>query len=1026
MLRAVLLLSMILIGFGVFAQEPAPFYETEAKYAEAMELYDKEKFTAAQRIFDELQYASDDPYRELSVNSEYYAARCAMQLFHKDTRERLVQFVHDHPESMHVRTAYFELANYYYSRKQFKNALEWYDKVHVRHLDAEETNDYYFKRGYAQFKKKRFTEAKQSFSHLINEPNRYYAPANYYYAHLAYQDQNYEAALKGFRALDDDPDFATLVPYYITQILFLQEKYDEVVSYGPTALEADEVKKEYEVSRIIGESYYNLQLYEEAIPYLKAFRDSQAPKQRQDHYQLGYALYKTKAYDEALSSFALATNADDELTQVATYHMGDCYLKTENKTYARNAFKESSKFGYDQILQEDALFNYAKLAYELSVNPFHEAIRAFEQYLKDYPTSERRDEAYAFLLDVYLTTRDYQAALNALDKIEVKDQKAKMAYQLSSYNRGVELYLNRKFELSSVMFDKVAKYNEDPSLTALSHYWQADILYQTKQYDRAILGYKAFQEEAGSYDTPYFKEAYYTTGYSYFMQEDYPRAKTAFKLYLASRAGAEDKKVNDTYLRLGDCAFVAKEYDQAIAEYANGSALDILDSDYALFQKARALGFKGDDLNKTKALGQLIRKYPKSAYRIPAKYQLAETFFRMDKNDQAYALFDDIIKNHSGSPYVKKSLLTMGLIHFRRGAYEDAIASFKKVVEDYPQDEDSQEAQLRIQDVYVELGRMDDYNAWYAEHVPSGSVAALDSVNYRSAENKYSNGDCATAIPAFKSYVQQFQPGIFGINANYYLGECLFQNGDKEQALEKYLFVISEPTNKFSEPALFSAATISFEMKMYQDALGHYQALERVATFDNNILEARIGQLRCHFELGEYDEALGYADAVLVDDNTPEYVLKEAHFMRAKILLSQGDETSALQEFYTVDELSSGAMGAESKYNIARINYGKQQYTEAEQLVFELIQQYPSQEFWKVRSFVLLADIYTAMEDYFQAKATLQSIIDNVDDEAVKQEAIAKYEAIIAIEEGASEGIDEEMEIEVGAGEGDSEIIDEE
>ncbi len=1023
MLRAILMLSITVIGFGVFAQEPATFYETEAKYAEAMDLFDKEKFTAAQEIFDELVLYSDDPYRELTVNSEYYAARCAMQLFHKDTRERLVQFVHDHPESMHVRTAYFELANYYYSRKQYRNALEWYDKVQIRHLNTEETNDFYFRKGYSQFKKELFIEAKQSFFHLIDEPNRYYAPANYFYAHLAYQDKQYEAALRGFRKLEDDPDFAAVVPYYITQILFLQEKYEEVVNYGPEALQSEDVKKEYEVARIIGESFYNLQQYEEAIPYLKTFRDSQAPKERQDHYQLGYALYRTQVYDEALSSFGLATNEADELTQVATYHMGDCYLKTDNKQYARNAFKESSKLGFDQGLQEDALFNYAKLAYELSVNPFHEAIRAFEQYLKDYPSSERRDEAYAFLLDVYLTTRDYQAALDALEKIEVMDQKSKTAYQLSSYNRGVELYLNRKYELSSEMFDKVGTYDIDPSLTAMAHYWQADILYQTKQFDRAILGYKAFQEEGGSYDTPYFKEAYYATAYSYFMLEDYPNAKTAFKLYLVARPGAEDKKINDTYLRLGDCAFVAKAYDQAIADYNKGLILDIVNSDYALFQTARAQGFKGDNVSKTKTLDEIIRKYPKSAYHIPAKYQLAETFFKMDKNDQAYALFDDIIKNHSGSPYVKKSLLTTGLIHFRRGAYEDAISSFKKVVEDYPSDEDSHEAQLRIQDVYVELGRMDEYNEWYAEHVPSGSVAALDSVNYRAAENKYSNGDCAAAIPAFTSYVQQFQPGIFGINANYYLGECLFQDGQKEAALEKYLFVISEPTNKFSEPALYSAATISYEMKLYQEALDHYQALERIATFDNNILEARIGQLRCHFELGHYDQALGYADAVLADDNTPDYVLTEAHFMRGKILLSQGDDNGALQEFYTVDGLSSGAMGAESKYNIARINYDRATYSEAEQEIFELIQHYPSQEFWKIRSFMLLADTYTAIEDYFQAKATLQSIVDNVEDDATRQEAMDKYQAIIAIEEGESEGIDEEMEIEVGEG-ADQEIID--
>ncbi|NNC82538.1 MAG: tetratricopeptide repeat protein [Flavobacteriales bacterium] len=999
------------------AQQPATLHHPEALYAHAMELYDKEKFTAAQREFEEVQAHVDDPYREIAVNAEYYAARCAMHLFHKDTRERLVQFVHDHPESMHIRTAYFELANYYYSRKQYRNALEWYDKVEAAKLTVEETNDYHFKRGYSQFKRKEYSAAKQSFSHLIDEPNRYYAPANYYYAHLAYMDGNYEAALKGFRLLESDENFATVAPYYITQILFLQEKYDEVVSYGPSRIDSARVKKEHEVARIIGESFYNLQQYEEAVPYLQQFRDSQAPKQRQDHYQLGFALYKTGAYEEALDAFNLVTNADDELSQVATYHMGESYLKLDNKKYARNAFKESSKYDYDRPLQEDALFNYAKLAYELSVNPFHEAIRAFEQYLEDYPTSERRDDAYAFLLEVYLTTRDYQAALDALDKIEEKDIKAKTAYQLSAYNRGVELFLNRKFIEARSYFMKVDTYNIDPTLTALAEYWMAEILYREKQYDQAILAYREFQNDPGSFDTEYFKEAYYSTAYAYFMQKEYRNAQTAFNLYLNSKPGADDKKMNDTYLRLGDCAFVAKEYNTAISYYDQAIALDKFDTDYALFQKARSQGFKGDDVSKTNTLEEIIRRYTKSSYLVPAKYQLAETFFKMDKNDQAFVMFEDIIDNHSGSPYVKKSLLTMGLIHFRRGAYEDAIASFKQVVEDYPQDEDSQEAQARIQDVYVELGRMDEFNEWYEQHVPTGSVAAQDSVNYRAAENKYSAGDCEGAITAFTSYIQKFQPGIFGINASYYLGECLFQRGDTEIALNNYLYVIGQPTNQFSEPALFSAATITYEAGRYDEALEHYQALERVATFDNNILEARIGQMRCHFQLGQYDQALTYCDAVLADDNSPEYILKEAHFIKAKVLLSQNDVPGALLAFRKVDQMSTGKMGAESKFNIARIIYNRQEYTESEEEIFELIQQYPSQEFWKIKAFLLLADVYTGMEDYFQAKATLQSIIDNVQDEGIRAEAIAKYEAIVAIEQGASEGVEEDMEIEVG-GEG--------
>lgn len=1012
-IRQIAALLGMSICLTISSQEPATYHESEADYVRAMDLYDKGQYTAAQVLFDQVNANAMDPYRDIAVNAEFYSARCAMHLFHKDSRERMVLFVHDHPESMHVRTAYFELASYYYQRKQFKNSLEWFDKVNLRDLDAEETTDYHFKRGYAQFKKKRYSESKVSFAHLIDTENRYYAPANYYHAHLSYTDGNYESALAGFRKLEDDESFATVVPYYITQILFLQEKYQEVVDYGPDKLSSGEVKKSYEVARIIGESYFKLQRYEEALPYLEQFQSSSAPKERQDHYQYGFAQYKVGQYETALASFTLASNEDDVMSQVSTYHMGECYLKLDNKTYARNAFKESSRYNHDQQLKEDALFNYAKLAYELSVNPFHEAIRAFEQYLKDYPSSFRRDEAYAFLLDVYLTTRDYQAALDALDKIEEKDNKAKTAYQLSAYNRGIELLTNNKLAAARGMFTKVDTYPMDPSLSALAKYWEADMLYREEKYLEAISAYKAFQTHGGSYDTPYFKEAYYSAGYAHFMLKDYPASASAFKLYLKAREGAEDKKINDSYLRLGDAAFVAKNYTQSISEYDKAIALDIVDSDYAEFQKARAQGFMDDKPSKLATLKRLVSEHPTSAYVVASKYQLGETYFAMENNDDAAGYFEDIIQNHSGSAYVKKSLLTMGLIHFRKAEYQAAIASFKNVVENYPQDMDSQEAQLRLQDVYVELGDMAAYNAWFEEYVPTGSVAQLDSVNYRSAERKYSEGNCDEAIPALTEYIKKFQPGIFGVHASYYLGECLYERGDAELALNNYLFIISEPTNKFTEPALFSAATISFEGEDYESALGHYQALERIADFQNNILEARIGQMRCHYQLGQYEEAIAFSDAVLIDDNTPESIKEQAQYIKAKVLLAQDDMDAALIELNAVDRSSSGAMGAEAKYHIARITYEREQYKDAEDEIFELIKDYPAEELWKIKAFILLGDVYIGMEDYFQAKATLQSIIDNVEDETIKEEAIAKYEAIIAIENGESEGVDEEMEIEV-------------
>ncbi len=64
-----------------------------------------------------------------------------------------------------------------------------------------------------------------------------------------------------------------------------------MVKYGPGLMQNVTEKRAPEVSRIIGESYAQLNLYEEAIPYLEKYMASAATSaSREDKYSLAYAI----------------------------------------------------------------------------------------------------------------------------------------------------------------------------------------------------------------------------------------------------------------------------------------------------------------------------------------------------------------------------------------------------------------------------------------------------------------------------------------------------------------------------------------------------------------------------------------------------------------------------------------------------------------------------------------------------------------------------------------------------------------
>src|ERR1043165_4424535 len=393
----------LFISISLSAQKTQIYLEDDAGFKTGLELFQKEKYGAAQKSFLEVIESHKDPQSLIRIDAEYYHAVCAIELFNKDGELYLKQFIADHPESPKVGFAYFNLGKYNYRKKKWRDALQWFEKVDVYDLTTEELAEFYFKRGYSFFETKKLAEAKKDFYEIKDVDNKYAAAAKYYYAHILYGERNYETALTDFLKLEKNETFGPIVPYYIAQIYFLQEKYETVITYAPPLLDSAVTKRVPEIARILGESYYRTSRYKEAIPYLEKYEKASGSLSRKDNYQMGYAHYKMSEYEDAVNYFLKVGNIDDSLEQNAYYHIGDSYLKMGSKQNALNAFGLASKLEFDKQVQEDALYNYAKLSYELAFNPYNEAIKAFQKYIRNFPDAPHIDEAYTYLANVFIT-----------------------------------------------------------------------------------------------------------------------------------------------------------------------------------------------------------------------------------------------------------------------------------------------------------------------------------------------------------------------------------------------------------------------------------------------------------------------------------------------------------------------------------------------------------------------------------------------------------------------------------------------
>ena len=80
----------------------------------------------------------------------------------------------------------------------------------------------------------------------------------YYLSHILYSQSFYDKALENFKSLESHKDFGKIIPYYITQIYFIRNQYQDLVDYAPSILENVVPSRESEMNRLIAESYYQL------------------------------------------------------------------------------------------------------------------------------------------------------------------------------------------------------------------------------------------------------------------------------------------------------------------------------------------------------------------------------------------------------------------------------------------------------------------------------------------------------------------------------------------------------------------------------------------------------------------------------------------------------------------------------------------------------------------------------------------------------------------------------------------------
>lgn len=945
-------------------------------YNNGVELYSKTLYQAAELEFDKALELSREMNNVKKSDVYGYKVLIAIELNKPNLDALVTEYENNFPFSSQLESINLKYATYFINENSFDKALEVLNKIKRANLTKENKTEFDFKLGYTHMRNGNLERALSEFDKVCKGAYSSYTNPGYYYsAYIYYIKKNFVKAIELFKRIENDPRFSVLAQFYQLESNFMLKNLDTVLERGDKVYEIVSQEFKNKTARMLSEAYFANGNTEKARYYFEKYSLSGEELTRKDIYYQAIISYKLKDYGPAIESFNRVTELKDSLSQNALYHIGHCYIELRNKQMALSSFKAASEYQFDQLIREDALFNYAKLSFDLNSD-----ITKFQQYLKEFaPPDSKFNDIQNYIASYYLLSQDYKSAVDALSKIKRPTSRDLLNLQKASFLRGIQLVNLGGFRDAIPYFElSIANSGYNTSMKNLANFWLAESLYRDNQFQKsADINLNLAIRNQNFRQTSEYYTTLYNLGYDYFKLANFKSAEEWFRKYLASPR-AETTYGNEAKLRLGDCLFMQRDYSGAIEVFSQIPEKDVLMTTYAKYQMAISYGLLGEDKKKTDVLKSILETKSKTKYHPEVLYELGRTLVQTGDNSGAMVYFQELSEDYRDSHYYSKALLEMGMISINQQESDKAISFYKRILEESPLSPEAQSAISGLENIYQERGDAEAFLS-YLDKLGLSKVRTTDEkelIIFNSAEKQYISGNYSAAVSSLQSFISRFSEGTKISQAYYYLGDSYLKVGKPELARDAFMKVMEKGESSFTELATLNFAKISYQLEDYEQALKGYSTLGIIAVLDNNKLEAQLGKMNSFFMSRQYENALAESR------RASELSLNDANRLRVKYVMAKshyllGDRTSALPLLRELSKNKMTSEGAECAYLLISNTFDNGDFASVEKEVFAFSDSGTPQTYWLAKSFILLGDSYAERENWAQAEATFKSILDS-------------------------------------------------
>lgn len=989
-----LILAAMWMSFSAQAQESQVVSDPAGSFKTAKELFQKGQYSLAYPMFIRLDDTKDN-FGLLSDNikmeSRYYRIICGLETGDPSSETSALIFLESSAPKARLQMMSYHLGSYYFHRRDFENAVEYYTRADIDNLTNGEIASMSFNKGYALFTMQRFDEARPLFDAVRQLPNdSNYIDANYYFGFISFMQKKFDDALTAFKVVEHTPEYQFIVPFYIAEIDYFQGNHDEALRYGEDLVKQGGQYYDLPLRQLVGHLYFDKKQYDKARVYLEQYISKADQVHREDIYELSYCYYAAGDWAESVQGFKQLGGKEDSLSQSSMYLLANAYLKMDKKEDARNAFLFCASNATNLSQKEVSLFNYAKLSFELGYMDMAQS--ELESFIKDYPQSSFYQEARELEINVLTNTSNYRLALEQYQSLPHPSDQMQHIYPGILYGRAVELINDHRTDQAGDLLDKLLESSYNRNVLPLAYFWKGELEYRVGHFEKARDYLVRYLDRPIVFGEVNSLHAIYNLGYALLRLGQYQEALRYFQKVSSSEINASSSVLEmDAYLRAADCYYMLKNYRRALRMYDNLLINNVRGADYALYQKAIIAGAMGESDQKIALLNQLYTSYPNSYLNADANMQMAVAYMSNEKFQDAIVPLKKVLETSSATASWPDAYMQLGVTYYNLNKYDESLASFGKLIDLYPNSDQSNQAIDYIRNIFVSEQKPDDFITFMKKRGKIVSFDEADSLSYASAEQAYENNTTSSPETSFQTYLDHYPQGRYRLDADWYLADIFNSRKNYAAAFPHYESIAAKAPNKYAESSVLACARILyFYYKDYKKAEIYFKQLKDIAVQEENKLEAMRGLLRCQYKNGVVKEALSNASDLLSQPETPTDDRMMAELIVAKNKQADGNMKDAELSYRKVISLGKSEYSAEAQYRLAELLFDQDKLDLAEKAGFEEIRNFGSYDLWVTRSYILLGDIYFKRKDYFNAAATFKSVAENAALPELKKEAQQK------------------------------------